>query len=183
MNSQDDLLGTALTVKRIKILSFFIDENDIPEKVLFKVDFNQQFVVDVKSKLVFTILKVWYSIPTGENDNRIVLDCRVQNIFEIANIDDYLLPDGKVLFPNEVLINITSMSITHTRAVLAIQTSGTIFGDTLVPVVNPVDATMAFFNTSKEQVKSIEDVEFAPILEAERKYKIDRKTGEIKENS
>jgi hypothetical protein len=167
MNEPTFLSQPSITVRRIKVLSFSMDEINIAEDALFKVDFNQQFSFNLEDNLAFTVLKVWYSVPMTENDPRIVLECQTQNIFQVPNMKDFVKPDGTVLFPNDVLINITSMSITHSRAAIALQTAGSVFGDTLIPVVNPVEATMAFFKSPHqplltEEKKNTKEIALAP---------------------
>jgi hypothetical protein len=195
MNEQEPQPPHSIIVKRIKALSFFINEFDIPKDVLFKVDFNQQFRINAPSDLIFIDLKVWYSIPTDDNQNRIVLDCVVQNVFEVTNLNIFK-KDGHVILPNEILVSLVGLAITHTRAVVAINTSGTVFQDTLIPVVNPIEATKAFFNSVPDTSplesgikennpplqKDVDEIGLSPITESEKKYKIDQKTGKINKN-
>jgi hypothetical protein len=134
-----------ISVKRIKCRYFFIDEFNVPLETIFKVEFNHNLMVDAKSDLIFFDLKAWYSLPNQDNSNRIVMECVVQNIFEVSNLSAFIQPAGNVLLPNRLLITLTGMVITHSRAVIALNTAGTPFQDTLLPVVDPVEATKAFF--------------------------------------
>jgi hypothetical protein len=145
MEEPTHLTTPLINVKRIKSRYFSIDEFNIANDAIFKVEFSHVLKVDSIANLIFFDLKVWYSIPENGNQNRVVLECLVQNIFEVANIKSFKQGDGKVNLPDEILINIVSMAITHTRAVVAINTAGTVFQDTLIPVVDPVEATKAFF--------------------------------------
>jgi len=133
---------TGISTKRIKTLSVFIDENNIPEGEFFKLDFQHKIQIVTAINLVFFDLKVWFSLP---DDNRTVLNCVVQNIFEIPNIKEYIQPDGQINLPNQTLVTIVSLAISHTRALLSIHTAGTVFQDTLIPVLDPVKVTMQFF--------------------------------------
>ncbi|MEO6978427.1 MAG: hypothetical protein ABI113_08610 [Mucilaginibacter sp.] len=180
MEEPTQLTTPLINVKRIKSRYFSIDEFNIANDAVFKVEFSHVLMIDSVANLIFFDLKVWYSIPQNENQNRVVLDCLVQNIFEVANIKSFKQDDGMIKLPNEILINIVSMAITHTRAVVAINTAGTVFQDTLIPVVDPVEATMAFFKEipnhqtqlEKEEKVSFEDIDLTPTGTSKKKVKM-----------
>lgn len=179
MEEPTHLTTPSINVKRIKSRYFSIDEFNIANDAIFKVEFSHVLMVDSAANLIFFDLKVWYSIPQNNTQNRVVLDCLVQNIFEVANIESFKQDDGKIKLPNEILINIVSMAITHTRAVVAINTAGTVFQDTLIPVVDPIEATMAFFKEipshqtqlEKEEKLSFENIALAPTGNSTKKIK------------
>ena len=149
MESRTLLNPHFIKVIKIKVVSLFIDEFNIPEDVTFKVDFDKTYYVDVNTNLVIINLNIVYSIPIDEQQNRKVLDCIVHNAFEVENIKDFVDEKGVVNLPLDLLSSLVGLSLTHSRAVISIHSAGTALGDTLIPVVNPIDFTKALFEEKK----------------------------------
>jgi hypothetical protein len=132
---------------KIKTASFFIDEFNIPEDVIFKIDFNRTYNIIATQNIAIINLKVTYTIPSGTEVPRMVLDCVVHNVFEIENIIDFIdKKSGMVKLPLSILSSLVGLSATHARAIISVHTAGTAFGETLIPVVNPEELTKALFD-------------------------------------
>lgn len=145
------------SVKRIKILSFTINEQGVPPNTEFVMNFQQITQFNIDSNLLFFTLTVFSNID-GENIINPVLKLEVQNVFEIPNLKDYIKNGTEVKLPANNLLSIVSLSITHARALLSDRTAGTIFQDSLLPIVNPIDATNTFFPGAFEnnEAKSVD---------------------------
>jgi hypothetical protein len=135
-----------INVKKIKTISLFLDEYNIPQDVIFKIDFNRTYNIDVTQNLVALNLGVTYSIPNGESSNRKVLECFIHNLFEVENIKAFVDEHGVVKLPLDMLSSLVGLSISQSRAVLSIHTAGTAFGETLIPVINPIEFTKKLFD-------------------------------------
>jgi hypothetical protein len=69
-----------------------------------------------------------------------LLHIRVANGFVIENLVSFWSKESNMInIPEVLFITMLSMSITHTRALLAKNTSGTIFEKFLIPIVNPAE--------------------------------------------
>jgi hypothetical protein len=140
----DNSLSVAIAVRRIKMLSFFIDEQNIPLEAIFQIDFGQTIQFNIENSLLFFNLRVYYTLANLKPE-RIVLDSMIQNIFELANIQNHVENENQLRLPNETIVSLVSLSIGHARSLISHYAGGTIFQDTLIPVVNPVAAAIAFF--------------------------------------
>ena len=140
-----DLKIPSISVRKIKTISLHLDEFDIPEDVIFKIDFSRTFNVDLKQELFFLNFEVRYSIPKDEFKKREVLKCEILNVFGVEGLNGFIGENGIIKFPIELLSSIVGLAITHCRAILSIYTAGTPLGETLLPVVNPTEVAKLLF--------------------------------------
>ncbi|HVX50140.1 MAG TPA: hypothetical protein VHB48_08275 [Chitinophagaceae bacterium] len=142
--------AVGIQIKRIKALSFFINESLARFDVPYKIEFSHSVSVNDELSLLFFTLRVFYYYPDKEGKaNDLLLDLHVQNVFQVHDFKNYLQEDiTKIALPPDVWITIVGLSMSHTRAILAQLTSGTILQDGIFPIMNVPDVAAKFFPDS-----------------------------------
>lgn len=127
--------------KRIKEISFHINEGLVHSKRLFKSEIALQFALNADTDIVDIAIRVWYHYE-GSNDELAAII--VQNVYEVPNLKEYE-DDGKLSLPPAVLINMVDMSISHTRALFAARLAGTRLNDSILAIAPADEVSRHFF--------------------------------------
>jgi hypothetical protein len=142
---------SSINIQRIKDVSFEIKENLYREDDEI-IGYNIGHTIGFNSALNFVNLKliVIYSYPDTPEET--IFKIEVENIFEISNLNKYLPKSNEITVenmkvPSEILIAIVGISISHTRALLAKNLSGTAFGDIYLPVLSSLELAKFFFGS------------------------------------
>ncbi len=136
----------AFTIKRIKEFSFLIDESLFELDRPVKIQFQHHTGFHPDKNLVDLTIRAYYSYDTSVPPSHMLIDFHVQNIFEIPNLIQYQLKDStEVILPENLIVSLVSISISHLRALMAKNVAGTRYQDNIIPVVNPVEVATAFF--------------------------------------
>lgn len=133
-------------VKRIKEFSFLINERlfELNKNVRVQFQHHTKFIED--ANIVDLTLRVYYSYDTKVPTDGILVDFHVQNIFEISDLKQYKLKDSiEFILPENLIIAMVSVAISHLRALMAHNVAGTLYQDNIIPVVNPFDVASAFY--------------------------------------
>lgn len=192
MTNQDSNIHLpSFSVKRIKTVNFFLDESGLPTDALYRVDFKHQFHANSSADLVALELEVIFTLDNKEDNskNKIVLDCTVQNVFEIQGLSNFIEGTNNVRLPNETIISFVSLSVSHTRAIMAMLTAGTFFQENLLPIINPVEMAKAFFPEytsspnikpeDRQEIQKMENIELAPTSNADKFNELAKQGREI----
>jgi hypothetical protein len=136
-----------MAVKRIKVLSFSINEKvtGYSPATLVKVEMAQNLAFSVDINVVDFTLRVFYRLPNDNTEENILVDITVQNFFEVSNLKRFLVQPTQINLPENVIVSIVGLSISHTRALLAQNLAGTVIQDSIMSIVNPVDVAKHFF--------------------------------------
>jgi hypothetical protein len=137
----DKLDLRAITVKRIKELSFHINEKLVKAETPFQSEIGLNFGYNADSNFIEIGLKIFFHY---ENSKEEIAAIVVQNVYEIPNLSSFLI-DDKIILPQEVLVNLIGMSISHSRALFAVKTAGTGLNDALFPIAPAQDVSKHFF--------------------------------------
>ncbi len=136
-------MDVAITILKIRELAFSILEERVDETGL-SIGFSVETIINFDEE-TFEI-KVDYSLKskfTGLSHVQI----KVSNLFRISNLKDYSAKDkAHVTLPDATLITMLSLSISHTRALLAKNTAGTTLEQYILPIVNPTEIAKQIFN-------------------------------------
>jgi hypothetical protein len=140
----DKVTLPAIAIKRIKEQSFSIREDLLtdPSKPI-KIEIGQSLGYAVEAGLVNLTLRIYYHFA-GESDP-ILVDISVQNVFEIPNLQRFIIDGAELKLPPVTISNIVGLSISHTRALLAKELTGTVIQDNLPFIVNPEEVASHFF--------------------------------------
>lgn len=133
----------SIAIKRIKVLSFAINETAIKQdSALLKADIEQNLGFAIDKDLVEFKIRVYYHY---HEEIPIVADITVQNIFEIPNLVQYLAKDTFIILPEKAIITIVGESLSHTRALLSQYLLGTSLQASIMSIINPVDVAKHYF--------------------------------------
>jgi hypothetical protein len=133
------------TIIRVKDISFSVNEKtnvDDPLQQEIKIDLNVQLSTVEEKNIIDITTRVFLHHP--ETPQVVLADTYVENLFEVADIKKFITSKG-LMIPPELLISMLSISISHTRALLAKNISGTFYEDFILPIVDPVSVASHFF--------------------------------------
>jgi len=138
--------GFAIQVKRIKEMFFSVNEQlHIPDpSKLLKLELAPMLGFHVESNSVGMFTRVFYHYE-DRPINEILIDIKVDTRFEVLNLKDYLNETGTLILPEDTIVTMVSLSISHTRALLAQSLSGTVWQEVIMPLINPVDISRFYF--------------------------------------
>lgn len=132
----------SFAISKIKELAFSIsqiEDNSIELEVGFGINVKFDLVTDFFDLHVLVDLK-------SKESKKVLVHITVLNSFYIENIKRYLKEDGETLdIPDLALVTLLSLSVSHTRAILAKNTAGTAYENHLIPVINPTEMAKEVF--------------------------------------
>jgi hypothetical protein len=132
-----------LGIKKIKELEFFINEDIALDDNKANVRFDVTVNLNPDEKVIEMILTIHFSeMKNGENIMRI----KTSNVFSMLELVDLIDAEKKQFtIPDDIMITILSLSISHTRALHAKNILGTKFSELYVPLVNPAQLFKQLF--------------------------------------
>lgn len=141
---QQDVEQIQIAIRKIKVISFAINELAVKPgySELVKVEVGQRLGFGLDLNLVELTLRFYYHYP---DDPAILTDISVQNIFEIPNLKKFVADKGLVILPGHLISTIVGLAISHTRALLTQNLSGTLLQETIISIVNPAEVAKHFF--------------------------------------
>jgi len=130
-----------ISVKLIKELEFgFLNKKNIDlENITLNFSVNTLVEKEIDSFTLDT--KVTFN---DKNDNAELVHITVSNVFLVQNISQFEI-DGVFNIPDSILVTFLSLSISHTRALLAKNTAGSVYESLYIPVVNPTEIANQIF--------------------------------------
>ena len=133
-----ELKQVNIAVKKIKEIEFFINEEvtlAVPDS--FSIGFELTTNLNLNDNTVEMVLSVFFS---EENTSNVFMKIKTSNVFLLLELNDFHNPENNQFnIPDNVLVTLLSLSISHTRALLAKNAIGTKFAELYVPIVNPSD--------------------------------------------
>lgn len=134
-----------IAVKKIKEVEFSINEEiDIPGPIHAIVRFELTTNFNLNDNTVELLLTTFFS--TAEEDN-LFLKIKTSNVFLLLELSNFYSTESQSFnIPNNVLVTFLSLSISHSRALLAKNVPGTKFADLYIPIVNPTEVSKQLFN-------------------------------------
>ena len=88
-----------------------------------------------------------------KEDNTIFMSSRISNLFFVPTLNKYENPQTPNIYklPDQMLVIILSISITHARALISRNAVGTKFADIYLPIINPTEFTHNLFKDVNEK--------------------------------
>ncbi len=145
--SKEDSKNGFYRIRRIKDTSFFVNENLFKanhETGTLKVDIQQGLGFSIDKNILDLKTRVKYRYPESTKEDIPLAQIEVQNVFEVIGLSAFL-SDNKLKLPQELIINLVSLSISHTRALLSKNLSGTVFQDEIMSVIDPENLAKHFY--------------------------------------
>jgi hypothetical protein len=137
-----------IAISRIKEVEYFINES-IELKPDAQVNINFQVTTNIKldDKTVEMLLTAQFTEITG---GIVLLKIKTSNEFSVRELADYHKPESETYdIPDNVMVTFLSLSVSHTRALLAKNAQGTKFAGLYIPIVNPTDLFNQLFRTAQ----------------------------------
>lgn len=142
MSKKEDI--PIFNIKKIKEFSFTVNESlGVPTKTM-RVQFQHNTAFDEERNLIDLTLRVSYYYDPIDMD-ALLVDIQVANIFEVSNLKKYIISDKGFVLPKNLITSMVSVAISHTRALLSVNTCGTIYQENILPIVNPIEVASNFY--------------------------------------
>lgn len=133
-----------ISINRIKELEFNMTQNEDVSYDNVQLGFNVVLNIENEKKTIDFQLS-FDLIDIAENN--VLVHIKVSNVFKVDNLETFLKDDGKTFdIPDNGLVTMLSLSISHTRALLSKSTQGTAYSSFLIPIVNPVEIMKQIFH-------------------------------------
>ena len=136
-----------ITISRIKEVEYFINES-IELQLGAQVNINFQVTTNIKpdDKTIEMLLTAQFAEIT---EGIVLLKIKTSNIFSVLELADFYKPENETYFiPDNVMITFLSLSVSHTRSLLAKNAQGTKFADFYIPIVNPTNLFNQLFKAA-----------------------------------
>jgi len=139
-----DQITISLGIKKIKEQEFFVDEAldfDLAKGV------NINFEVTTNIKKEDTTVEILITTTfSDKNESKPFLRIKVSNVFLLPEVLSLPQPEKDAFkLPNDLLVTLLSLSISHSRALLAKNVLGTRFQEVYIPIVNPTEVAGKLF--------------------------------------
>lgn len=136
-------------ISKIKDIEFLVDESiAVSSPDAISINFEVNLNVNAELKMLDLVLTVKY-LYNGEQN---FLKIKTSNVFLVPSFDQLGKDDnGDLLLPDGLLVTMLSLSISHTRALLAKNSLGTKFSDYYLPIVNPAELAADLFGIKQHQ--------------------------------
>ncbi len=129
-------------IKRIKELAFNINQ---AEEISQDFEFGFGVLINFDIEASSFELQILTDLVNKENKKSFV-HITVSNVFYIEDLKKYVRSDGVTFdIPDMALISMLSISISHTRALMAKNTLGTAYENYFIPIVNPTEMAKEIF--------------------------------------
>lgn len=150
-----------ITIKKIKDTYFFINEDlyTAGDSKLLKIELSPLLTFSFEGNIVEIKMRVFYHYADAPMD-QILMDIHVQNVFEIPELERFKKDEMDIKLSPELITTLVSLSISHTRALLAKNISGTIYQNNIMSVVDPSAVARYFFPRMFEE--SVVNKQIAP---------------------
>lgn len=136
-----------IAIKKIKDIEFFVNEQAaLPLNGVLNISFNVTTQFNIEDNTVEIILNTLF---TTLEKNEEVMKIKTTNLFWIKELSEFLdTKKGLITVPDNLMITLLSLSVSHTRALLAKNALGTKFSEFYLPIVNPADLYKKLFQTN-----------------------------------
>lgn len=133
-------------IKKIKDTEFFVDESIEIDPQKIGMNFELKTNINLTETTVELVLLVVFRDNISEKP---ILRIRTSNIFLIPELASFKKKDDEAFdLPDVLLTTMLSLSISHTRALLAKNAVGTKFADVYIPIVNPAEMAKKLFTNN-----------------------------------
>lgn len=134
----------SLGIRKIKDIEFFIDESvELSDSQNLGIGFELLTnIIPTENIIELTLLVIFKS----DMNEKIVMRIKTINSFYVEDLAGFK-QEGNDMFdlPDLLLVTILSLAVTHTRALLAKNATGTRFADIYIPIINPTDLATELF--------------------------------------
>lgn len=136
-------------------MSFSINESlFIPNsQTQFKIEIGLNLSFSIDKDLLILLCRIFYHYPDTNAEEKMV-DISVQNVFGVEDLKQFMVDGNELKLPPILISSIVSVSISHTRALMAQRISGTVYQDNIINVADGEKLARHFFPKMFEPEKS-----------------------------
>lgn len=133
-----------IAVKKIKDVEFIVNEElKLAEPLIANINFELITNFSLNEKTVEILLTTFFTDPVT---NSVFMKIKTSNVFLFLELADFYQADKEAFeIPDNVLVTFLSLSISHSRALLAKNAMGTKYSELYIPIVNPSDILKQLF--------------------------------------
>lgn len=133
-----------IAIKKIKEVEFSVNEEvELTDPPVVNISFELTTNIVLEEKSIELLLTAFFSQQSGGN---VFMKIRTSNKFLLLELADFQKPEpNEFNLPDNVLVTLLSLSISHTRALLAKNAIGTKFAELYIPIVNPSEILKQMF--------------------------------------
>ncbi len=125
-----------IAVKKIKEVEFFVNEEiEIANPPIANIKFELTTNIILDDKSIEMLLTTYF---VDQDQGNMFMKIKTSNVFLFLELVNFHKSENNEFdIPNNVLVTFLSLSISHSRALLAKNALGTKFADLYIPIVNP----------------------------------------------
>ena len=137
-----------IAISRIKEVEYFINESiELQPGAQLNINFQVTTNFKLDDKTVEMLLTAQFAEMT---EGIVLLKIKTSNVFSVLELEDFHKPESETYnIPDNVMVTFLSLSVSHTRALLAKNAQGTKFAGLYIPIVNPTDLFNQLFKTAQ----------------------------------
>lgn len=133
-----------IAVKKIKEVEFFVNEEiELANPPIANISFELTTNINLDEKSVEMLLTTFF---TDTIQGNMFMKIKTSNVFLFLELINFHKTETNEFdIPDNVLVTFLSLSISHSRALLAKNALGTKFADLYIPIVNPSEILKQLF--------------------------------------
>ncbi len=137
-----------IAISRIKEVEYFINESiELQPGAQVNISFQVTTNIKLDDKTVEMLLTAQFAETT---EGIVLLKIKTSNVFSVLELADYHKSENETYdIPDNVMVTFLSLSVSHTRALLAKNSQGTKFAGLYIPIVNPTDLFNQLFRAAQ----------------------------------
>lgn len=139
-----DPIQVNIAIKKIKEVEFIVNEEvEIANPNIANISFELTTNINLNDTSVEMLLTATFSDMT---QGTVFMKIKTSNVFLVLELAQFHSPENNTFnIPDNVLVTLLSLSISHTRALLAKNALGTKFAELYIPIVNPSEVLKQLF--------------------------------------
>ena len=123
-----------ISIKAIRDKGFFVDESIVivqENKIAYQIQSDMDISAENNE------VKVTYGVSFSQEE-KVFLSGKVSTFFQVESLKEYWNEtEQNYAFPEQGLIILMGLAFSHTRAILAKNTAGTLYESYILPIVDP----------------------------------------------
>jgi hypothetical protein len=133
-----------IAIKKIKEIEFIVNEGvELANPNIANISFEVTTNINLNDTSVEMLLTAIFSDTAQGN---VFMRIKTSNVFLVLELAQFHSPENNAFnIPDNVLVTLLSLSISHTRALLAKNALGTKFAELYIPIVNPSEVLKQLF--------------------------------------
>jgi len=140
--SNNKEISVELQIHRISQISFRMEEHLFKTDEALGIRIDTKHDMDIDKNLFAITLRI--NFLYGSKQDEIVVQSEIQNIFLIKDLKKYV-KDNVLSMPDNAVITMMTLSISHARALMSKSMSGTLFNGILIPIADGSEVARKHF--------------------------------------